>query len=171
MNMQEAFDRGDFLSVAEAAPAAATPEEKLLAGVSLLRIGRASEAMECFRELSGLVKTLSKAFLHMARIHRDRGEHETAVFWLERYALFYPDDDEAATLLEERAGEAPLVGDASPELARIYASQGHYGQALDIYASLREKGALEPEEEREARRVQGMHVVKTLEGWLERLRP
>ena len=58
MNMQEAFDRGDFLSVAEAAHAAATPEEKLLAAVSLLRIGRASEAMESFRELSDLVKKL-----------------------------------------------------------------------------------------------------------------
>lgn len=171
MNMQEAFDRGDYLGVADSAPAAATPEEKLLVAVSLLRIGRASEAMEYFRELSDLVKRLSKAFLYMAQIHGDRGEPETAVFCLERYALFYPDDDEAAALLEEREGEAPLVADASPELARIYASQGHYEQALDIYVSLMEKGALEPEMEREAHRVQSMHVVKTLEGWLERLRP
>jgi tetratricopeptide (TPR) repeat protein len=170
MNMQEAFDRGDFLSVADSAPVARTPEERLLVAISLFKIGKVSDALDLFRELSDLVKKLSKSFLYMAQIHRDRNEPETAKFCLERYALFYPDDDEAEALLREADENAPLVGGASPELARIYAAQGHFAQALDIYADLLQKGDQVPETEKEARRVQAMYIIKTLEGWLERLR-
>jgi tetratricopeptide (TPR) repeat protein len=170
MNMREAFDRGDFLSVAELAPAARTPDEKLMVAVSLLRLGKTGDAMDYFRELADLVKDLSKAFLYMAQVHRDRNEPETAKFCVERYLIFYPDDDEAYALLHGEEEEAPMVGAASPELARVYASQGHFEQALDIYVELGKAGQLDTETEREARKVQTMHVMKTLEGWLERLK-
>jgi tetratricopeptide (TPR) repeat protein len=170
MDMQEAFDRGDFLTVAGSAQAAITPEEKLLVAISLFKLGKASDAMAFFREISDQVMKLSKVFLYMAQIHRDRGEPETAKFLLERYAHFYPDDDEAQGLLEENEEEPSLVSGTSPELARIYAAQGHFEQALDIYVSLLGSETRDPELEKEARKAQGMHIVKTLEGWLEKLR-
>ncbi|HNY64465.1 MAG TPA: hypothetical protein PKM41_03440 [Deltaproteobacteria bacterium] len=170
MDMHEAFDRGDFLTVADSASAARTPEEMLLVAVSLYKLGKLGDAMDYFRELSDLVMKLSKGFLYMAKIHRDRGEPETARFLLERYAHFYPDDDEARDLLEDNGEEPSLVSETSPELARVYAAQGHFEQALEIYVSLLDKGLHDPEIEKEARRAQSMHIVRTLEGWLERLR-
>lgn len=172
MDMQEAFDRGDFLSVADSAAVARTPEEHLLVAISLLRIGKVSDALDTFRVLSDLVKKLSKSFLYMAEIHLDRHEPETAKFCLERYTLFYPDDDEAAALLQEQEEEAaPMVDGASAELARVYAAQGHFEQALDIYVNLIQSGDKDPEIEKEARKAQSMLIIKTLEGWMEKLRP
>jgi tetratricopeptide (TPR) repeat protein len=171
MNMQEAFDQGDFLGVADSASLASTPEEKLLVAVAMLKIGRVTEALDSFRDISDQVKKLSKAFLYMAQIHRDRKEPETAKFCIERYAVFYPDDDEALAILQDQEEEpASLVDDDSPELAGVYAAQGHFEQALDIYVNILRKGVVDQETEKEARKVQTMYIIKTLEGWLERLR-
>jgi tetratricopeptide (TPR) repeat protein len=169
MDMQEAFDQGDFLGVAESAHLARTPEEKLLVALSMLKIGKVSDALGFFREISDLVIRLSKSFLYMAQIHHEKNEPETAKFCIERYLIFYPDDDEAYALLHAKDEEPPMVVDASPELARVYAVQGHFEKALDIYVNLLRNGDLDQEAEKEARKVQTMYLIKTLEGWLEKL--
>ena len=173
MDIRKAFEQGAFLEVADAAPDAPSPEDQLMVGISLFKVGRETDAMAVLRTLAGRVSDLARAYYYMALIHRGRGENEAAKSCIDRYLSFYPDDDEALDLFaeEEKDGEAaPLMSEASPELAKIYADQGHYGQALKIYSRLLKNSDPEPQMRREAQRVQTLYLIKTLEGWLERTR-
>jgi len=170
MDIRKAFEQGKFLEIADAAPESRTPEEDLMVGISLFKVGRETDAMAVLSGIIERVRELARAYYYMALMHRDRGDGEAARSCLESYLSFYPDDDEALDLLQEDQDEAPLMNEASPELARIYAGQGHYRQALEIYSHLLKTSAGDPQVRREADRVQRMHLIKTLEGWLERMR-
>lgn len=174
MDIRTAFEQGAFLKVADAAADARTPEDQLMAGISLFKVGRQTDAMAALRGLADRVRDLARAFYYMALIHRGRGETDAAKSCIDLYLLFYPDDDEALDLFPEEEGKgseiAPLMNEASPELAKIYADQGHYGQALEIYSRLLKNSGPEPQVRKEAERVQALYLIKTLEGWLERTR-
>ncbi len=174
MDIRTAFEQGAFLEVADAAADARTPEDQLMVGISLFKIGRETDAMEVFRELEGRVRELARAYYYMALIHRGRDEIDAAKSCIDLYLPFYPDDDEALDLFPEEEGTgggmAPLMSEASPELAKIYADQGHYGQALEIYSRLLKDPDPDPQVHKEADRVQTLYLIKTLEGWLERTR-
>jgi tetratricopeptide (TPR) repeat protein len=169
-NIAKAFEQGDFLQVVEAAGEARSPEEELMVGVSLFKVGRETEAVEVLTRVSRRAAELARAYYHLAVVHQGRGEIDQARSCLELYLAFYPDDDEALDLLQDEGDMEPMVDEASPMLARLYANQGHYRQALEIYARILSGPDTTPELEREARKVEAMHVVKTLEGWLERAR-
>lgn len=169
MDMQQAFDRGDFLAVVESADKAGSPEEKLLVGISLFKLGKLSEAMEVLREVSDTARELARAFFFMAQIHMERGETESAQFCIDQYIPFYPDDDEALDILQSGQQLPPLISEPSLELAKLYAAQGHFKEALDIYVDLLKTSMSDPEVRKEARRVQAMYIIKTLEGWLEKM--
>lgn len=169
MDIQQAFDHGDFLTVVESAEKAVSPEEKLLVGISLFKLGKLSEAMEVLREVSDTARELAKAFFFMAQIHMERGEAESAQFCIDQYIPFYPDDDEALDMLQSGRQMPPLISEPSLELARLYANQGHFKEALDIYVGLLKAQEEEPDVRKEARRVEAMYIIKTLEGWLERM--
>jgi tetratricopeptide (TPR) repeat protein len=174
MDIRTTFEQGAFLEVADAAALAQTPEDRLMVGISLFKVGRETDAMVVFRELADRVRDLARAFYYMALIHRGRGETDAAKSCIDLYLHFYPDDDEALDLFPEEDGEGaevpPLMSEASPELAKIYADQGHYGQALGIYSRLLKGSDPDPQVRIEADRVQAMYLIKTLEGWLERTR-
>jgi tetratricopeptide (TPR) repeat protein len=166
MGLKEAFAAGDYLTVAAGEPAGV--EERLLVASALYRLGREREALRHFGAVEQELENLARGLLIAARLHLDQGNAGAATRLLERYLAFFPDDDEARDLLEggaDRDGE--LVAVASPELARIYAQQGHYAQALGIYAQVLPQDASVRDE---ALKTQNLFVVKTLEGWLERLR-
>lgn len=169
-SIPRAFEQGDFLQVAEAAGEARSPEEELMVGVSLLKVGRETEAVEVLSRVSRRAGELARAYYHLAVVHQGRGEIEQARSCLELYLAFYPDDDEALDMLQGEDDEESMVDEASPLLARLYANQGHYRQAVEIYARILSGPGGTPELKHEARKVQAMHVVKTLEGWLERAR-
>lgn len=156
--------------MADAAGEARSPEEELMVGVSLLKVGRETEAVEVLTRVSRRASELARAYYHLAVVHQGRGEIEQARSCLELYLGFYPEDDEALDLLQDGEDGGPMMDETSPMLARLYANQGHYRQALEIYSRILSGPEITPELRREARRVQGMHVVKTLEGWLERAR-
>lgn len=173
MDIRTAFEQGAFLQIADAAADALTPEDQLMVGISLFKVGRETDAMAVLRALAGRVRELARAFYYIALIHRGRGESEAAKSCIDLYLPFYPDDDEALDLFpeEDSVGEmAPLMSEASPELAQIYADQGHYGQALEIYSRLLKDPDPDPQVRGEAERVQTLYLIKTLEGWLERTR-
>ncbi len=174
MDIRTAFEQGAFLEVADAAAHARTPEDHMMVGISLFKVGRETDAMVVFSELADRARDLARAFYYMALIHRGRGDNEAAKSCIDLYLPFYPDDDEAIDLIPEEEGTggeaAPLMSEASPELAKIYADQGHYGQALEIYSGLLKGPDSEPHVRREAERVQTLYLIRTLEGWLERTR-
>ncbi len=170
MDMQEAFDRGDFLGIIEAADEAVNPEDKLLVGISLFKLGRLADAMKVFNGISDLMSELAKSFYYMALIHKERGNMESARYCIGQYTPFYPDDEEALEIIESGKAEPELVSVPSLELAKIYAAQGHFEQALEIFVHLLQQNDSDPEMRKEAHRVQTMHIVKTLEGWLERMK-
>jgi tetratricopeptide (TPR) repeat protein len=136
MDMQEAFDRGDFLGIIEAADSAVNPEDKLLVGISMFKLGRLSDAMKVFNGISDLMSELAKAFYYMALIHKERGNMESARYCMSQYTPFYPDDEEALEIIEADRAEPELLSVPSLELAKIYAAQGHFEQALEIYLHL-----------------------------------
>jgi tetratricopeptide (TPR) repeat protein len=170
MDIRTCFEQGKYLEIADAPAQSRTPEEDLMVGISLFKVGRETDAMAVFREISDRVRDLARAFFFMALVHRGRGDFDAARSCIETYLSFYPDDDEALDLLQDEQEEAPLMNEASPELAKIYAGQGHYSQALEIYAQLLKKSGDDPKVRKEADRVQRMYLIKTLEGWLERTR-
>ncbi|OPZ61050.1 MAG: hypothetical protein BWY87_00073 [Deltaproteobacteria bacterium ADurb.Bin510] len=166
MGLKEAFAAGDYLTVAASEPAGV--EDRLLVATALYRLGREREALRQFGAVEESLESLTRGLLIAARLHLDQGDSGAATRLLERYLAFFPDDDEARDLLEGgAAADDALVAAASPELARIYAQQGHYAQALGIYAQVLPQDATLRDE---ALRTQNLFVVKTLEGWLERLR-
>jgi len=121
MDIRKAFEQGKFLEIADAAPESRTPEEDLMVGISLFKVGRETDAMAVLSGIIERVRELARAYYYMALMHRGRGDEEAARSCLESYLSFYPDDDEALDLLQEDQDEAPLMNEASPELARISA--------------------------------------------------
>ncbi|HOJ13473.1 MAG TPA: tetratricopeptide repeat protein [Deltaproteobacteria bacterium] len=170
--VQKAFDEGRYLDVIKAARTRKNPEDKLLAGISLYRLSRFAEARDVLEKVSALTKSLATAEYYLALIHGKEGDDDAYRACLERYLAYHPDDDEARDLLE---GDTMLrreefVTEPSVELARIYAQQGHYEQALDIYSRLAESRGLDEDARRHASAVQNLYIMKTLEEWLVRLR-
>ncbi len=170
MDMLEAFEKGDFLQIIESADSVKGPEEQLLLGISLYKLGKHREAMKVFLKLSDTVRDLAQVFYYMALIHKEKGDLDSARSCIEDYSHFYPDDDDALEILQSGREEAPLVSVPSLELAKIYAAQGHFAQSLDIFATLLKSSPLDPDVRKEAEKVQAMHVIKTLERWLERMK-
>ncbi len=165
----KAFNEGRYLDVIAASDSLDDPEDRLLLGIACYKMGRMHKAREIFEDISVLVSSLIRAQYYMAMIYQAQGAPEAARACVERYTLFHPDDDEALDLLDQTQPEEALLWEASPELAKLYASQGHYRQALDIYAALvddSDDGSLR----REALKVQQMHIIKTLESWRERMK-
>ena len=170
MDFKKAFDDGRFLAIASAGDSAATNEERLIVGISLFKLGRDNEASIIFDQIAKDVEHLVKAHYYMALIYSQQGDMESARQCLDKYMSFYPDDDEAYDMLEAAGDKNPLVNEPSLGLATIYAQQGHYEEALDIYADVLKKSDQEPELKKKALRVQDMYILKTLETWLERMK-
>jgi len=173
MDFEKAFDRGEFLEIVSASERVQTSRERLILGISLFKLGRNSEALTVLKEIEEEIEHLVKALYYLARIHSQRDDHDAAELALIRYAAFHPDDDEARDILE-RPGSAEkeegMVSEPSAELARIYAQQGHYEDALNIFADLLKTSADDPALKEEALKVQNRYLLKSLEQWLERLK-
>lgn len=170
MDMLKAFERGDFLQIIESADKASGPEDQLLLGISLYKLGKHRNAMKVFLKLSDTVRDLAQVFYYMALIHKEKGDMESARSCIEHYTHFYTDDEEALEILESGREQPPLVSVPSLELAKVYAAQGHFAQSLEIFVNLLEESPSDPDVRKEAERVQTMHVIKTLERWLERMK-
>ncbi|MEA2102585.1 MAG: tetratricopeptide repeat protein [Thermodesulfobacteriota bacterium] len=170
MGFKKLFDQGDFAGICDAGAMAQSPEERLMLGIAYLRLKRSSEAEAIFEAINSEVFSLVKAEYYMAQIHLQRGESEKAGVCIDRYLAYYPDDDEARDLADGTLeGDDSLVDVASPGLAELYAGQGHYEKALDIYADLIFDQD-EPQVRNKAEKVQNKFIVQTLESWIERIK-
>lgn len=168
VDLKQAFEEGRFLDIAGMADYLTSYEERLILGMALEKLGRDSEALTVFQELYREIEHRIRSLFHLARIHDRQGDHESARFYLERYLAFCPEDDEAADL-REAVQERPMLMEPSIELARLYTRQGHYRQALDIYAGLL-MTSMDEETRQEALRTQNLFIIKTLEQWLTRIK-
>jgi tetratricopeptide (TPR) repeat protein len=169
IKMKKAFDEGRFLDVVQARNLCKSHEQKLMLGISLFRLGRTQEAFTVLSRVSEKTEQLAKVFYYLALVHKGRGDEETARSCLRKYLAFYPDDDEALDILETRESDpGPLVKEPSVQLARVYAQQGHYEQALDIYVQVEKMTGLDDEALKDARQVENLYIMKTLQGWLEK---
>ena len=168
MDIKKAFEEGRFLDIVGSSDFLTSYEERLILGQSLIKLGRDSEALAVFQELYREIEHRIKSLFYLAEIHQRQGDDESARFYLTRYQAFHPDDDEAADLME--AVQRPsMMMEPSLELARLYGKQGHFSQALDIYSGLL-MTSMDPEVRSEALKIQNLSIIKTLEGWLERLK-
>lgn len=170
MDLKKAFEQGKFLDIVSHADDATTPEDRLILGISMFKLGRDNEALAVFGELSRHVERLVKAHYYMALIYSQKGDMDSAQESLKRYSVFYPDDDEARDILAAPNGKDSLMSEPSVDLAKIYAQQGHFEEALGIYDRVLKTPGHEPELTKEAMHVQDMYVLKTLEKWLERIK-
>jgi len=168
VDIKKAFEEGRFLDIVGSSDFLTSYEERLILGQSLVRLGRDSEALSVFQELYREIEHRLKSLYYMAEIHQRQGDDESARFYLTRYLAFRPDDDEAADLMEAVQGPSMLT-EPSLELARLYGRQGHFSQALDIYSALI-MTSMDPEVRNEALKIQNLSIIKTLEGWLDRLK-
>ena len=168
VDIRKAFEEGRFLDIVGSSDFLTSYEERLTLGKSLIKLGRDSEALAVFMEMSREIENRIKSLFYIAEIYHRLGDEESARFYLARYLAFRPDDDEAADLMEA-VQETPMMMEPSLELARIYSRQGHFSQALDIYSGLL-MTSMDPEVREEALKVQNLSIIKTLEGWLERLK-
>lgn len=168
MDIKKKFEEGRFLEIAGMSDFLTSYEERMILGKSLLKLGRDTEALTVFQEMYREIEHRIKSLYYIADIHQRLGSDETARFYLERYLAFCPEDDEAADLMDV-VQEPPMMMEPSLELARIYGRQGHYAQALDIYAGLL-MTSMDPEVKNEALKVQNLSIIKTLEQWLGRIK-
>lgn len=168
MDIKKAFEEGRFLEIAGMADFLTSYEERLILGMSFLKLGRDTDALEIFKELYREIEHRIKSLFYIAQIYQKFGDNESARFYLERYLAFCADDDEAADLMEA-VHEKPLMMEPSLELARLYGRQGHYTQALDIYGGLL-MTSMDPEIRSEALKIQNLSIIKTLEQWLEKIK-
>ncbi|MGC9323224.1 MAG: tetratricopeptide repeat protein [Desulfomonilia bacterium] len=169
MDVRKAFEEGRFLEIADSGEVITAPEERLLLGISLFKVGREIEAEDVFEELSRELVIQAKALYYLALLSRKRGDHDTAQHYLTQYRAFYPDDDEAVDLLESQGEEESFLSAPSIELAREYARQGHYELARDIYVRILESSGGDSLIEKEGRHAEAMFLIKTLQGWIERV--
>lgn len=169
-NVKIAYEEGRFLDVVRAAKYRRNPEDRLLLGISLLKLGREADALDVLGKIADQADGLIKSFYYLALIHNQRGDDVLAKACLQKYLAFYPEDDEARDLLEKQQPAESLMKEPSIDLAKIYAQQGHYEQALDIYTQVDKLSGLDGEARQEAGNVQDLYIMRTLQGWLERLK-
>ena len=169
-NVKKAFDEGRFLDVVRATKSRKNPDDRLLLGISLYKIGRYSEALDVLEKIAGQAQGLMKSFYYLGLIYHQRNDDAQAKACLHKYLTFYPEDDEARDLLEKPEAKEVLVNEPSLELAKVYAQQGHYEQALDIYDQVKKMNGLDDLVRQEAGETQDLFIMKTLQGWLERLK-
>ena len=169
-NVKIAFEEGRFLDVVRAAKYRRNPEDRLLLGISLFKLGREGDALDVLGKVAGQAEGLMKSFYYLALICNQREDVLQAKAHLQKYLAFHPEDDEARDLLEQQEVPEMLMKEPSLELAKIYAQQGHYEQALDIYAQVDKTGGLDDSALQEAGSAQNLFIMKTLHGWLERLK-
>jgi tetratricopeptide (TPR) repeat protein len=168
--IKKAFDEGSFLEVVQGRGLCKSPEQKLMLGISLFKLGRTHEALKILEGIAEKARKLTKAFYYLALLYRDLGEEDTAKDNLQKYLAFNPNDDEACDLLDSPYnGTETLLKEPSVQLAKIYAQQGHYEQALDIYSQVDKKTGLDTGAFEDALQVQNMYIMKTLQGWLEKV--
>lgn len=168
MDIKKAFAEGKYLEIIEAADGIATTREKIILGMSLMKTGDYQQAALILAGIEAQIDEIIDALKQLGVVYAKMGEADLSRRCIERYLAFKPDDDEAMDLLEGGA-EDVLVSGQSIELARIYAAQGLYEQALDIFASL-EEIKTDAEIRKEATDVQRMFIIRTLEEWLGRLK-
>jgi tetratricopeptide (TPR) repeat protein len=164
-----AFEEGRFLDVVRSAKYRRNPEDRLLLGISLFKLGREAEALDVLGKVAGQAEGLIKSFYYLALIYKQREDVLQANSYLQKYLAFHPEDDEAKDMLEQQEVPEMLMKEPSIELAKIYAQQGHYEQALDIYAQVGKITGLDDTALQEAGNTQDLFIMKTLHGWLERL--
>lgn len=171
MDLKKAFEQGRFLDIVACTDEVTAPEDRLLIGISMFKLGRDNEALRIFNEIARNVENLVKACYYMALIYSRQGDMGSARHNLDRYSVFHPEDDEARDILCASEGRDSLMSEASADLARIYAQQGHFEEALDIYARVLAVSGdnADPDMKKDALNVQDMYILKTLETWLERL--
>jgi tetratricopeptide (TPR) repeat protein len=167
-----AFEEGRYLQIVQAAEECSSPEDRLMLGISLFKLGRANEALDVLGNVAAQAEHLTKALYYLALIYRQRGDEGIAKACIQKYLAFFPDDDEAHDLIESSDSLSPqsLMKEPSAQLARIYAQQGHFEQALDIYIQVEKMNALDDDSLKEAHQTQDMYILKTLQGWLERVK-
>jgi tetratricopeptide (TPR) repeat protein len=169
-NVKIAFEEGRFLDVVRSAKYRRNPEDRLLLGISLFKLGREAEALDVLGKIAGQAEGLMKSFYYLALIYNEREDVLQAKACLQKYLAFHPEDDEARDLLEKQEVPEMLMKEPSLELAKIYAQQGHYEQAVDIYAQVDKTTGLDDSALQEAGNAQNLLIMKTLQGWLERLK-
>lgn len=169
-NVKKAFDEGRFLDVVRAAKSRRNPEDRLLLGIALFKLGRYGEALDVLEKIAGQAHSLAKSFYYLGRIYRHMEDDLQAKSCLQRYLAFYPEDDEVRDLLEKPETPETMMKEPSLELAKVYAQQGHYEQAMDIYTQVENMAGLDEMARKEASGVQDLFIMKTLQGWLERLK-
>lgn len=170
MNIKKTFDEGKFSEVVRHADRCLSPEEKLMLGISLFKLGKTHEALDILESIAAQAQQLTRAFYFMAILYRHRGDEDTARDCLQKYLAFNPNDDEAYDLLDTPEASESLMREPSVQLAKIYAQQGHFEQALDIFSQVDKITGLDDDSLKEARQVQNMHIMKTLQGWLEKVK-
>lgn len=141
----------------------------MLLGMSYQNLGRDQQAMSVFEGLAREIDNRVKSLFHLARIYDRQGNREAAQETIKKYLAFCPDDDEALDLLQDEEEDGPFIQEASLPLAQLYARQGHYKEAVDIYAALK-LGEMDGQIRQEARQAERQYIIKTLESWLERLK-
>ena len=167
MDIKKAFAEGKYLEIIEASTGISTAQEKIILGMSLMKMGEYEHAALILAGIEAQIDEMVDALKHLGIVYAKMGEPDLSRRCIERYIAFRPDDDEALDLLEG-VPENELVSGQSVELARIYASQGLYEQSLDIFAALDEINT-DTEIRKEATNVQKLFIIKTLEEWLGRL--
>jgi tetratricopeptide (TPR) repeat protein len=168
--MRKAFDEGRFQEVVQGRNLCKSHEQRLMLGISLFKLGRTEEAFGILDKVAEKTENLTKVFYYLALIHKGKGEEETSRVYLQKYLAFNPNDDEALDLIDPQESESEsLVKEPSVQLAKVYAQQGHYEQALDIYSQVDKMTGLDDEALKDAHQVENLHVMKTLQGWLEKL--
>ncbi len=167
MDIKKAFDEGRFLDILDASHAITSPEDRLLLGISLYKLGKTHEALDVFMKIYFHIDFLSKALFYIGKIYKETGDEDLAEQFINNYLVFRPDDDEAKDLLA--SGRTVLMEMPSVELARLYTKQGYFEKAVDIYAKLFDASD-DPSMKKEALAAQGLYIIKSLEGWLEGMR-
>ncbi len=168
--IRKAFDEGRFLDVVQGRNLCKSHEQKLMLGISLFKLGRTQESFTILERVAEKTEQLTKVFYYLALIHKSKGLEETARDCLQKYLAFNQDDDDALDLMEPREDQSEaLLKEPSVQLAKVYAQQGHYEQALDIYAQVDKMTGLDPDALKEAHQVENLYIMKTLQGWLEKV--
>ena len=129
-----------------------------------------AEALDILGKVAGQAEGLMKSFYYLALIYNQKEDVLQAKAYLQKYLAFHPEDDEARDMLEQQEVPEMLMKEPSLELAKIYAQQGHYEQALDIYAQVGSITGLDDTALQDAGNAQNLYIMKTLHGWLERLK-
>lgn len=168
--VKKAFDEGRFLEIVQSAEQCILPEDRLMLGISLFKLGRSHDALDVLDAVAAEAERLTKAFYYLALLYRQRGDDGIATDCIQKYLALYPEDDEAHDFLESPGTAEVFIREPSLQLAKIYSQQGHYEQALDIYAQVDRMAGLDREAFREAQKVQDMHILKTLQGWIEKVK-